>query len=88
MVRYSFVALATRKNKKNLGFYALAGLAVTSPVPLKSYLPVIEIGTEVPVGPLMVNGEPGTPHRLSEVEVPEIEYVFMFGSYTPLVIVP
>lgn len=66
----------------------MAGLAVTSPVPLKSYLPVIDIGTEVPVGPLMVNGEPGTPHRLSEVEVPERKYVFALGSYAPLVIVP
>lgn len=56
----------TRKNKRKIWLDA-----VTSPVPLKSYLPVVDIGTEVPVGPLMVNGEPGTPHRLSEVEVPD-----------------
>jgi hypothetical protein len=40
-------------------------------VPLKSYLPVIDMGTSGPIIPLMVNGEPGRPHALSKVEVPE-----------------
>jgi hypothetical protein len=67
----------------------LALLAVTSPVPWNAYLPQpIVIGTSGPIIPLMVNGEPGIPHAVSEVEVPEREYVFMLGSYTPLVTIP
>jgi len=61
------------------------------PVPWNEYLASILIGTDLPIIPLMVNGDPLIPlipHISSEVVLPEAEYDFVFGFQTPLVTFP
>jgi hypothetical protein len=63
-------------------------VAATLPVPWNEYLASILIGTEDPIIPLMVNGDPVIPHISSEVVLPEAEYDLVFGFQTPLVTFP
>jgi hypothetical protein len=59
------------------------------PIPWNEYLPPsMLIGTSGPIIPLILNGEPGIPHKLSEVVIPEIKYDFPLGSHFPLVTIP